>query len=54
MAGSPPQHETLDYKPELANGTEPCPDELMAGRVFPFIKGRPEVAGSAVSVLATW
>ena len=46
MAGSPPQHETLDYKPELAKRhMEPCPDELMAGRVFPFIKGRPKLLG---------
>ncbi|MGI9517098.1 MAG: DUF1501 domain-containing protein, partial [Pirellulaceae bacterium] len=29
MAGSPPQHETFDYKPELARRhMELCPDEL--------------------------
>jgi len=46
MAGSPPQHETLDFKPELAKRhMELCPDELMAGRAFPFIKGRPKLLG---------
>ena len=46
MAGSPPQHETFDYKPELAKRhMEPCPDELMANRSFPFIKGRPKLLG---------
>ena len=46
MAGSPPQHETLDYKPELAKRhMEPCPDELMADRSFAFIKGRPKLLG---------
>lgn len=44
MAGSPPQHETFDFKPELAKRhMEPCPDELMADRTFPFIKGRPKL-----------
>ncbi|MCP4079348.1 MAG: DUF1501 domain-containing protein [Planctomycetaceae bacterium] len=46
MAGSPSQHETLDYKPVLAKWhMKPCPDELMADRSFPFIKGRPKLLG---------
>ena len=46
MAGSPSQHETLDYKPVLAKWhMQPCPDELMADRSFPFIKGRPKLLG---------
>ncbi len=46
MAGSPPQHETFDYKPELAaRHMQPCPDELLAGREFAFIKGRPNLLG---------
>lgn len=46
MAGSPSQHETLDYKPELAKWhMKPCPDELMADRSFAFIKGRPKLLG---------
>jgi hypothetical protein len=46
MAGSPPQHETFDYKPELAKRhMQECPDELLAGRSFPFIKGRPKLLG---------
>lgn len=46
MAGSPPQHETLDWKPELVkHHMQPCPDELLAGREFAFIKGRPNLLG---------
>ncbi len=46
MAGSPPQHETLDYKPELAKyHLQPCPEELLKGREFAFIKGRPKLLG---------
>ena len=46
MAGSPPQHETFDYKPVLEKRhMELCPDELMADRAFPFIKGRPKLLG---------
>ncbi len=46
MAGSPPQHETFDYKPELAaRHMQPCPDELLADREFAFIKGRPKLLG---------
>ncbi|MGI9519082.1 MAG: DUF1501 domain-containing protein, partial [Pirellulaceae bacterium] len=46
MAGSPPQHETFDYKPELARRhMELCPDELLADREFPFIEGRPKLLG---------
>lgn len=46
MAGSPPQHETLDYKPELSKRhMEDCPEELLAGREFAFIKGRPKLLG---------
>ena len=46
MAGSPPQHETFDFKPELAaRHMQPCPDELLAEREFAFIKGRPKLLG---------
>ncbi len=46
MEGSPPQHETLDYKPELAKRhLEDCPEELLTGREFAFIKGRPKLLG---------
>lgn len=50
MAGSPPQHETFDYKPELAKRhMELCPEEMIEGKVFAFIKGRPKLLGPAHS-----
>ena len=46
MAGSPPQQELFDYKPELAKRhMQPCPDELIEGKTFAFIKGRPKLMG---------
>ncbi len=46
MAGSPPQHELFDYKPELAKRhMQPCPDELLEGKTFAFIKGKPKLLG---------
>lgn len=47
MSGSPPQHELFDYKPELVkHHLELCPDELMKGQRFPFIKGHPKLLGT--------
>ncbi len=49
MAGSPPQHETFDYKPELAKrDQELCPEEMIEGKTFAFIKGRPKLMGPKV------
>src|SRR4051794_26522839 len=47
MAGSPSQLELFDYKPELVkfNG-KPCPDELLKGKRFAFIKGVPNMLGT--------
>ncbi len=46
MAGSPPQHELFDYKPALEkHNLEPCPDELIEGKSFAFIKGKPKLLG---------
>ncbi len=46
MAGSPPQHELFDYKPELEKrNLQECPEELIAGKKFAFIKGRPKLLG---------
>jgi hypothetical protein len=46
MAGSPPQHETFDYKPELAKRDQQlCPEEMIEGKTFAFIKGRPKLMG---------
>jgi hypothetical protein len=46
MAGSPPQQDLLDYKPELEkHHLKDCPDELIAGKEFAFIKGKPKLMG---------
>lgn len=46
MAGSPSQLELFDYKPELAkyNGKD-CPQELLTGKKFAFIRGVPKMLG---------
>src|SRR5690349_4744150 len=47
MAGSPPQHDLFDYKPELVqrNGQE-CPADFTKGERFAFIKGTPKLLGT--------
>ena len=46
MAGGPSQLELFDYKPELARlHHQPCPDSLLEGKRFAFIKGRPKMLG---------
>lgn len=46
MAGAPSQLELFDYKPVLAklNGQK-CPDSLLAGKQFAFIRGVPSMLG---------
>jgi hypothetical protein len=47
MSGAPPQHELFDYKPKLIeHHLQPCPDELLKGQRFPFIKGHPKLLGT--------
>src|SRR5712691_4945514 len=47
MSGAPPQHELFDYKPKLVElHMKPCPDELLKGQRFPFIKGHPQLLGT--------
>lgn len=47
MAGSPPQHDLFDYKPELVKRSgQPCPDEFTKGERFAFIKGTPKLLGT--------
>jgi Protein of unknown function (DUF1501) len=47
MAGSPPQQDLLDYKPKLNElDGQPCPEEMIKGERFAFIKGHPTVLGS--------
>ena len=47
MAGSPPQQDLFDPKPLLdeLNG-QPCPEDLLDGVIFPFIKGHPKILAS--------
>lgn len=46
MAGAPSQLELFDYKPELHRlDGELCPESLLEGRFFPFIKGTPKMLG---------
>ncbi|GAB4383170.1 MAG: DUF1501 domain-containing protein [Phycisphaerales bacterium] len=47
MAGSPPQQDLLDPKPMLRKfDGKPCPDEMLAGERFAFIKGHPTILAS--------
>ena len=47
MAGSPPQQDIFDYKPELnRQHRRPAPQELLDGSRFAFIKGHPTILGS--------
>ncbi len=47
MAGSPSHLDLFDYKPELAKLTgQPCPEALLKGKRFAFIKGVPKMLGS--------
>jgi hypothetical protein len=47
MAGSPPQQDLFDFKPKLVQyNMQPCPDELLKGQRFPFIKGHPKLLGT--------
>jgi hypothetical protein len=47
MSGSPPTLDMLDYKPKLNElHMQPCPDSLLKGERFAFIKGVPKMLGS--------
>ena len=47
MAGSPPNLDLFDYKPELIKRTgQECPDEFLAGRKFAFTSGTPKLLGT--------
>ena len=50
MSGSPPQQELFDDKPKLREfHLKPCPDSLLKGERFAFIKGHPTLLGSPYS-----
>ncbi len=47
LSGAPPQHDLFDWKPKLVeHHLQPCPEELLQGQRFAFIKGRPLLLGS--------
>src|SRR4051795_5753452 len=47
MAGAPSQLDLFDYKPALNRlDGQPCPEELIKGERFAFIKGVPKLLGS--------
>lgn len=47
MAGAPSQLDLFDYKPALQKfDGQPCPEELIKGERFAFIKGVPKLLGS--------
>lgn len=46
MAGAPSQLEMFDYKPTLQKlDGQDCPESLLAGKKFAFIKGTPKLMG---------
>src|SRR5690349_6132199 len=47
MAGAPSQLDLFDFKPTLNRlDGQPCPEELIKGERFAFIKGVPKLLGS--------
>ena len=47
MEGAPTQLDLFDYKPKLVEmNLQPCPEELIKGERFAFIKGRPKILGT--------
>lgn len=47
LSGAPPTLDLFDYKPKLMElDRKPCPDSLLKGERFAFIKGLPKMLGS--------
>src|ERR1051325_12223362 len=47
MSGAPPSLDLFDWKPKLVElHLKPCPEELLKGQRFAFIKGVPKMLGS--------
>ncbi len=47
MSGAPPSLDLFDWKPRLVElHLKPCPEELLKGQRFAFIKGVPKMLGS--------
>jgi hypothetical protein len=50
MAGAPSQLELFDHKPELSKRDgQHCPEDLLKGQRFAFIKGHPKLLGNIYS-----
>ncbi len=50
MAGAPSQFETFDFKPELQKlHNQLCPQSLLEGKKFAFIRGTPRMLGPQAS-----
>ena len=46
MVGAPSQLELFDFKPELIKlNNKPCPESLLNGKKFAFIRGVPKMLG---------
>lgn len=49
MVGAPSQLELFDYKPTLQKfDGQPCPQELLEGKRFAFLRGHPSLLGTRV------
>jgi hypothetical protein len=47
MSGAPPTLDMFDYKPKLVElNMQPCPEALLKGQRFAFIKGVPKMLGT--------
>jgi hypothetical protein len=47
MEGAPTQLDLFDYKPKLVElNMKPCPEEMIKGERFAFIKGTPKILGT--------
>ena len=47
MSGAPPTLDLFDWKPKLVDlHLKPCPEELLKGERFAFIKGTPKICGT--------
>src|SRR5713226_9003779 len=47
MSGAPPTLDMFDYKPKLVElNMKPCPEDLLKGQRFAFIKGVPKMLGT--------
>jgi len=46
MEGAPSQLDLFDYSPAVELNMQPCPEEMIKGERFAFIKGVPKILGT--------